>query len=167
MIPIYEALKRAEAERKAAQPSDLPVEAEMLVSAPVEVQPSVSTEITLDDVAVTHGTSHREASRAGRTGRQRRTIPYTSFADLPDLRQRTLKSILISSGMPRKAELCCDKPGDQPCAPSEPKGPAIDGDLRRPVLHTLLGCQPKPGLAEYLAGKVALSKIMQRAASLI
>jgi capsular exopolysaccharide synthesis family protein len=38
----------------------------------------------------------------------------------------------------------------------------IDGDLRRPSLHNLLGAPNAPGLSEYLAGDVELIDIMQR-----
>jgi capsular exopolysaccharide synthesis family protein len=38
----------------------------------------------------------------------------------------------------------------------------IDGDLRRPTLHTLLGAPGTPGLSEYLEGKVDLMDILQR-----
>ena len=39
----------------------------------------------------------------------------------------------------------------------------IDGDMRRYTLHKLLGCQSSPGLADYLAGRVNLSDVLQRA----
>jgi capsular exopolysaccharide synthesis family protein len=164
MIPIYEALKRAEAERKAAQPSDLPVEAEMLVSAPVEVQPSVSTEITLDDVAVYTWNPVIEKLPAlegrGANVEQFRTLRSRIY-QICD--KEPLKSILISSGMPQEGKsFVATNLAISLARHQNRKVLLIDGDLRRPVLHTLLGCQPKPGLAEYLAGKVALSKIMQR-----
>jgi capsular exopolysaccharide synthesis family protein len=38
----------------------------------------------------------------------------------------------------------------------------IDGDLRRPSLHTLLGAPNTPGLSEYLSGTVDLDDILQR-----
>ena len=38
----------------------------------------------------------------------------------------------------------------------------IDGDLRRPTLHSLLGAPNEPGLSEYLAGTAELNAIMQR-----
>jgi capsular exopolysaccharide synthesis family protein len=38
----------------------------------------------------------------------------------------------------------------------------IDGDLRRPTLHSLLGAPNAPGLSEYLAGTAELKDIMQR-----
>jgi capsular exopolysaccharide synthesis family protein len=164
MIPIYEALKRAEAERKAAQPSNLPVEAEMLVSAPVEVQSPVSTEITLDDVAVHTWNPDIKKLPAlegrGANVEQFRTLRSRIY-QICD--KEPLKSILISSGMPQEGKsFVATNLAISLARHQNRKVLLIDGDLRRPVLHTLLGCQPKPGLAEYLAGKVALSKIMQR-----
>jgi capsular exopolysaccharide synthesis family protein len=37
----------------------------------------------------------------------------------------------------------------------------IDGDLRRPTLHTLLGAPNEPGLTEYLSGTAELGDILQ------
>lgn len=37
----------------------------------------------------------------------------------------------------------------------------IDGDIRRGALHRLLGCERKPGLTDYLAGKVERDVIVQ------
>lgn len=36
--------------------------------------------------------------------------------------------------------------------------------MRRYTLHQLLGCQPHPGLADYLAGKAEMMEVMQRSA---
>jgi capsular exopolysaccharide synthesis family protein len=38
----------------------------------------------------------------------------------------------------------------------------IDGDLRRPTLHTLLGAPNSPGLSDYLEGNAEVIDIMQR-----
>jgi capsular exopolysaccharide synthesis family protein len=38
----------------------------------------------------------------------------------------------------------------------------IDADMRRPVLHTILGAPNLPGLTEYLAGDASVSEILQR-----
>src|SRR5271154_1813383 len=35
--------------------------------------------------------------------------------------------------------------------------------MRRYTLHQLLGCEPHPGLADYLAGKADMVEVMQRA----
>ena len=38
----------------------------------------------------------------------------------------------------------------------------IDGDLRRPTLHRMLGTSSEPGLSEYLAGEKELSEVLQQ-----
>jgi len=38
----------------------------------------------------------------------------------------------------------------------------IDGDLRRPTLHNLLGAPNVPGLSEYLSGIAQLNEVLQR-----
>jgi protein-tyrosine kinase len=75
----------------------------------------------------------------------------------------TLKSILVSSGLPQEGKsfiavnlaisLARHKAG---------RVLLIDGDMRRASLHKLLGCSQGPGLTEYLAGKSTLSEVMQR-----
>jgi capsular exopolysaccharide synthesis family protein len=164
MSEIYAALKRAETEQKAAQPLGLSTAAEVLVSAAVDGLSPVPTEIALDDIAV-HAWSPNVEKLPTLGGRganveQFRTL-RSRINQICD--KEPLKSILISSGMPQEgksfvaANLAISLARHQ-----NRKILLIDGDLRRPSLHTLLGCQPKPGLAEYLAGKEELSQIMQR-----
>lgn len=77
-----------------------------------------------------------------------------------------IKTILISSGMPEEgksfvaanlAVSMAQKGGSQILL--------VDGDLRRPTLHTLLGAPNGPGLAEYLSGSTNLNDIIQRSRS--
>jgi protein-tyrosine kinase len=75
----------------------------------------------------------------------------------------SLKSILISSGLPQEGKsfvavnlaisFARHKAG---------RVLLIDGDMRRASQHKLLGCSQGPGLTEYLAGKSTLSEVMQR-----
>jgi protein-tyrosine kinase len=75
----------------------------------------------------------------------------------------SLKSILISSGLPQEGKsfvavnlaisLARHKSG---------RVLLIDGDMRRSSQHKLLGCDQGPGLTEYLAGTSTLSEVMQR-----
>jgi len=75
----------------------------------------------------------------------------------------TLKSILVSSGLPREGKsfvaanlaisLARHKAG---------KVLLIDGDMRRATLHGLFGCPITPGLTEYLAGNASIVEVMQR-----
>ena len=75
----------------------------------------------------------------------------------------TLKSILVSSGLPREGKsfvaanlaisLARHKAG---------RVLLIDGDMRRATLHGLIGCPITPGLTEYLAGDASIIEVMQR-----
>ena len=75
----------------------------------------------------------------------------------------TLKSILVSSGLPQEGKsfvtanlaisLARHKAG---------RVLLIDGDMRRATLHKLLGAPQGPGLTEYLASEATLTQVMQR-----
>jgi protein-tyrosine kinase len=75
----------------------------------------------------------------------------------------TLKSILVSSGLPQEGKsfvavnlaisLARHKAG---------RVLLIDGDMRRASLHKVLGTPLGPGLTEFLAGKATLTEITQR-----
>lgn len=83
--------------------------------------------------------------------------------ELRDL--KPLRSILISSGMPKEgksfvaANLALSLARNR-----NSKVLLIDGDMRRYTLHKLLGCDPHPGLADYLAGRAEMTDVMQRCA---
>jgi len=74
-----------------------------------------------------------------------------------------LKTLLVSSGMPEEGKtfvtanlaLSLGRNGDKSVL-------LIDGDMRRPKLHILLGAPNSPGLSEYLAGTAEPAAIMQR-----
>src|ERR1019366_6726149 len=75
----------------------------------------------------------------------------------------TLKSILVSSGLPQEGKsfvainlaisFARHKAG---------RVLLIDGDMRRSTQHKLLGAPQGPGLTEYLAGKATIVEVMQR-----
>ena len=78
---------------------------------------------------------------------------------------KPLRSILISSGVPQEgksfvaANLAISLARNR-----NSKVLLVDGDMRRYTLHKLLGCDPHPGLADYLAGRADLTDVMQRCA---
>jgi capsular exopolysaccharide synthesis family protein len=75
----------------------------------------------------------------------------------------TLKSLLISSGLPQEGKSFVTAN----LAISFARHKAgrvllIDGDMRRATLHKLLGCPQGPGLTEYLSGEASITDVMQR-----
>jgi capsular exopolysaccharide synthesis family protein len=77
--------------------------------------------------------------------------------------QVPLKTIVISSGMPAEGKtfvaanlaLSLARNNERPVL-------LIDGDLRRPAIHKLLGIGETPGLMQYLAGEAEPFAILQR-----
>jgi protein-tyrosine kinase len=77
----------------------------------------------------------------------------------------TLKSILISSGLPREGKsFIAANLAISFARHKASRVLLIDGDMRRSALHTVFGCEKTPGLTTYLAGHATMSEIMQRAA---
>jgi capsular exopolysaccharide synthesis family protein len=74
-----------------------------------------------------------------------------------------IKSLLVTSGLPGEGKsfvasnLAVSLARHQDC-----RVLLIDGDLRKPSLHTVLGAPSSPGLSEYLAGNATISQIVQR-----
>ncbi len=76
---------------------------------------------------------------------------------------RPLKSILISSGLPQEGKsFVAVNLAISLARHKNSKVLLIDGDMRRYTLHQVLGCEPQPGLADYLAGKAEIVEVMQR-----
>jgi capsular exopolysaccharide synthesis family protein len=75
----------------------------------------------------------------------------------------TLKSILVSSGLPQEGKsFVAANLAISFARHKANRVLLIDGDMRRASLHKLLGAPAGPGLTEYLAGKCTLTEIMQR-----
>ena len=74
-----------------------------------------------------------------------------------------LKTILIASGMPSEGKSFVAANLAMSLARNSVNNILlIDGDMRRPTLHELLGAPNSPGLSDYLEGTVDLMDIMQR-----
>lgn len=74
-----------------------------------------------------------------------------------------LKTILVSSGMPQEGKSFISTNLALSLARHKnSKVLLIDGDMRRYTLHQVLGCESHPGLADYLAGKAGIVEVMQR-----
>jgi capsular exopolysaccharide synthesis family protein len=76
----------------------------------------------------------------------------------------TLKSILVSSGVPQEGKsFIAANLAISFARHKAARVLLIDGDMRRSSLHKLLGAPQGPGLTEYLAGRASITGIMQRA----
>jgi protein-tyrosine kinase len=165
MSRLYEALQRADQDQKKAQASP----EEPLINAavlPVLEEPPADRvhEAAVDDIAA-HPWSPSLASfptLADRGAgveqfRSLRSRIYQARYEAP------LKTILVSSGMPSEGKSFIAANLAMNLARNTVNNILlIDGDLRRPSLHGLLGAPDTPGLSEYLAGTAELSEILQR-----
>jgi protein-tyrosine kinase len=74
-----------------------------------------------------------------------------------------LKTILVTSGLPQEGKSFVSTNLAMSLARHKnSKVLLIDGDMRRYSLHQILGCESHPGLADYLSGKSTLIESMQR-----
>src|SRR6202789_4447800 len=191
MSRIYEALQKAESERKPERREDesrvpersssVEMRSQTAVAeaeyAPMPVPATVYTKPTL---------SEQDGDALDLDGIVRR--PWApSLAQLPALLERgpaveqfrslrsriyelrdisPLKSILVSSGMPQEGKSFISTNLALSLARHKnSKVLLIDGDMRRYTLHQILGCESHPGLADYLGGKASVIEVMQRSES--
>jgi capsular exopolysaccharide synthesis family protein len=191
MSRIYEALQKAESERKSdrrdpeLQATDEPISA-------------ASTAVAEHEDAAFHGHNFSEAPtehfpqpstrRMGGESLDLSKIPARPWAlslpQLPALLERgpaveqfrslrsrifelrdisPLKTILVSSGVPQEGKSFISTNLALSLARHKnSKVLLIDGDMRRYTLHQILGCESHPGLADFLAGKANILDVMQR-----
>jgi capsular exopolysaccharide synthesis family protein len=75
----------------------------------------------------------------------------------------SLKSILVSSGLPREGKSFVS--ANLAVSLARHKSARvllIDGDMRKASLHEKFGCPITPGLTEYLSGNASIVEVMQR-----
>lgn len=163
MSKIFEALQRAELEQKTAPASDADSVVEPAVVPGVEEPPEVKAEMKLEQI--TYRTWRPTAAAfptladRGEGVEQFRSLRSRIFQARYEA---PLKTILVSSGMPAEGKsfiaanlaMCLARNSVNQIL-------LIDGDLRRPTIHSLLGAPNAPGLSEYLAGTAELAEIMQ------
>ena len=164
MSRIYEALQRAELERKAAQVSEIKLDAEPMAIPGIEEPPMAGGGVLLGDIA-----QHSwELSIPSFPTLVDRGAAVEQFRSLRSRVQQAryeapLKTILISSGMPAEGKTFVAANLAMSLARnSVNRILLVDGDMRRPTIHCLLGAPNTPGLSEYLAGTAELNDIMQR-----
>ncbi|MGA2351497.1 MAG: CpsD/CapB family tyrosine-protein kinase [Terracidiphilus sp.] len=164
MSRIYDALQRADLERRTAQEADAAETTDPFFLPGAEALPPVREDVIIDNIAL---------------------HPWLpSMAALPTLRDRgesieqfrglrsqvyqfrdhaPLKTILVSSGMPAEGKSFVTVNLAMSLALNTDNSVLlIDADLRHPTLHTFLGAPNTPGLAEYLAEAVEVNDILQR-----
>lgn len=164
MSRIFEALQRADLERKSGQAPEVESFPEPAVVSGAEVLTQASTGLVLDDIAryswkpsVASTPSLADRGAAVEQFRRLRSRIRQARSEAP------LKTILVSSGLPSEGKSFVALNLAMSLARNGINNVAlIDGDLRRPTLHSLLGAPNLPGLSEYLAGTAELSEILQR-----
>jgi protein-tyrosine kinase len=189
MSRIYEALQKAESERKPGRREEESRMPDYSADADLRSQTAVA-EAEYAPAFLPEADSPEPALREfGGDGLDVSKIvqhPWApSLAQLPSLMERgpaveqfrslrsrihelrdinPLKSILVSSGMPQEGKSFISANLALSLARHKnSKVLLIDGDMRRYSLHQLLGCESHPGLADYLAGKAGPLEVMQRA----
>ena len=164
MSRIHEALQRAYQERGKSPISGTNQVVELTITSALEEPPPAKPELILKNIAqhswkplidsfptlADHGAGVEQF-------RSLRSHVYQARAEAP------LKTILIASGMPSEGKSFVAANLAMSLARNSVNNILlIDGDLRRPTLHTLLGATNVPGLSDYLQGAADLNDIMQR-----
>jgi protein-tyrosine kinase len=187
MSRIYEALQKAESERKLERREQEPRTAEQMANDGTVAAVAEREEGTAEPI---FAETYRESfsPRAGGESLDMSKVvarPWSlSLEQLPALLERgpaveqfrslrsrifelrdinPLKTILVSSGMPQEGKsFVSTNLALSLTRHKNSKVLLIDGDMRRYTLHQILGCESHPGLADYLAGKASVLEVMQR-----
>jgi protein-tyrosine kinase len=178
MSHIYEALQRAEAERKSAARED-----DERIDPEFSNIPEPIIEAQLESATATfHTKPVSKLSPSFLSDIPRR--PWKPFFErLPALRKggpaveqfrslrsrvqefrdlKKLKSLLISSGLSQEGKsFIAVNLAINLARHKSSKVLLIDGDMRCPSLHQYLGCGVHQGLPEYLTGKASILEVMQ------
>jgi protein-tyrosine kinase len=164
MSRIFEALQRADLESKSGQVPEVESFPEPAIVSGAEVLSPASSGLVLDKIAryswepsVESTPSLAERGPAVEQFRKLRSRVRQARSEAP------LNTLLISSGLPSEGKSFVALNLALSLARNAiNKVVLIDGDLRRPTLHSLLGAPNVHGLSEYLAGTAELSEILQR-----
>lgn len=164
MSRIYDALQRADFERKTAQGMDATKLSEPTAVPGVDALPSIKADVSTENI-VLHSWKPSAAFLPTLGDRGRSIEQFRGLRSrLYQLRDHAkLKTILVSSGLPAEgktfvaANLAISLARNR-----NNRVLLIDGDLRNPSLHAILGTYDIPGLTEYLAGSAEPGDIMQR-----
>jgi capsular exopolysaccharide synthesis family protein len=182
MSRIYEALQKAEAERKSERDSprrEEPLEPDTTFhNVAVETPADWAAEPFAPQPVMSVDNEIFDPERIGRyawspipqrlPALMERGLAVEQFRSLRsrlfELRDiRPLKSILVTSGLPQEGKsFVAANLAISLARHKSSKVLLVDGDMRRYTLHEVLGTTSHPGLADYLAGRVELIEIMQR-----
>jgi capsular exopolysaccharide synthesis family protein len=165
MSRVHEALQRAYLER-GKMPNSLDIEVVEPVMAPrlEEAQPKVKADLAFENIAqhawrpsLPSFPTLEDRGAGVEQFRSLRSHIYQARYEAP------LKTILVASGMPSEGKSFVAANLAMSLARNSIHNILlIDGDLRRPTLHTLLGAPNTPGLANYLEGTANVYDILQR-----
>jgi capsular exopolysaccharide synthesis family protein len=164
MSRIYDALQRADLERRAAEQAEGAETAEPF-AVPGAVEPSpVKADVILENIALRPWIpSMGSLPTLGDNGESIEQFHGLRSQIYQYRDQAPLKTILVSSGMPAEGKTFVAANLAMSLARNKNNNVLlIDADLHRPVLHTILGAPITPGLTEYLAGGAEVSDILQR-----
>jgi capsular exopolysaccharide synthesis family protein len=163
MSRIYEALQRAELDRKGLPDlADDPIVAPTTITEP-EV-PVAHNDLDLNKVARypwrPNMLSLPTLAERGEAVEQFRSLRSHIY----QLRyQAALKTILVSSGTPSEGKSFVTANLAVSLARNNERNVLlIDGDLRRPTVHKLFGAPNTSGLSEFLSGTAEFNQVMQR-----
>lgn len=182
MSRIYEALQKAEADRKSERESPRPEQTlepdATFHNVAIETPPDWAAEPFPPPSVVSVDNEPFDPERVGRyvwspipqrlPSLMERGLAVEQFRSLRsrlfELRDiRPLKSILVTSGLPQEGKsFVAANLAISLARHKSSKVLLVDGDMRRYTLHEVLGTTSDPGLADYLAGRVDLIEIMQR-----
>lgn len=167
MSRIYDALKKAELERKEGTQTSSFVPIDQVISEHIVSEPvykSVAAPVTEveseEQVKWNMDLSKLPALRAtdlvGEVFRKLRSRLLESRD------QKPFKSFLITSGLPGEGKtFVATNLAVTLAGRDNSRVLLIDGDLRKPATHRVLGAASKPGFAEYLAGIAEVRNILQ------
>ena len=164
MSRIHEALQRAYLER-----GKVPVLGDSQIAEPESIlvsepEPSVRPEIVLEDIpqhswrpSTEYFPTLADRGAGVEQFRSLRSHVYQARYEAP------LKTVLIASGMPSEGKSFIAANLAMSLARNSIHNILlIDGDLRRPTLHTLLGAPNRVGLSDYLDGNAEVADVLQR-----
>lgn len=164
MSRIYDALQRAEMERRNISDPDRPESLDHFVAAPVCDPLPVKNAIDLDSLP-RHAWTPDLTALPTLGDRSKCVEQFRSLRSHLHLQrvQKDLKTILVSSGLPAEGKTFVAANLAMSLAHnSDGHVLLVDADLRRPLAHKLLGASTSPGLTDYLEGKASIQEIMQR-----